>query len=85
MTKCVFFVIASELCERGNLQRKFMDCHAVFVKTARNDEFIVELSVSEVSIKSKYGFFALNLRHILNSVDFSPFCKRLKMTKSLSY
>ena len=52
MTKCVFFVIASELCERGNLQRKFMDCHAVFVKTARNDEFIVELSVSEVSINS---------------------------------
>ena len=35
-------VIASEQCERGNPKSKnnakFMDCHAVFAKTARNDK-----------------------------------------------
>ena len=46
---------------------------------AQNDKFLatmtpylVILSDSEVSINSKRA---------LNSVDFSPFCKRLKMTR----
>ena len=42
MTKCIFLaVIASEQGERGNPQgkgnAKFMACHAIFAKTARND------------------------------------------------
>ena len=64
--------------------------------------FLVILSDSEVSIKSKYGFFAIaqndifsvipsasevsiNLKCVLNSVDFSPFCKRLKMTSGVDF
>ena len=59
-------VIASEQSERGNPKSKnnakFMDCHAVFAKTARNDALAVILSECEVSI---------NLKRVLNSVDIS--------------
>mgnify|MGYP004650977533 CR=1 FL=1 len=80
-------VIASEQSERGNPKSKnnakFMDCHAVFAKTARNDAFAVILSVSEVSKNGKFsfnlcGFFCCGLRLTTRWVAF---LQRLKMTK----
>ena len=80
-------VIASEQSERGNPKSKnnakFMDCHAVFAKTARNDAFAVILSASEVSKNSKFsfnlcGFFCCDLRLATRWVAF---LQRLKMTK----
>ena len=69
-------VIASEQSERGNPKSKnnakFMDCHAVFAKTARNDAFAVILSVSEVSKNDKFSF---------NLCGFFAFLQRLKMIK----
>ena len=80
-------VIASEQSERGNPKSKnnakFMDCHAVFAKTARNDAFAVILSISEVSKNGKFsfnlcGFFCCGLRLTTRWVAF---LQRLKMTK----
>ena len=69
-------VIASEQSERGNPKSKnnakFMDCHAVFAKTARNDALAVILSVSEVSKNGKFSF---------NLCGFFAFLQRLKMTR----
>ena len=66
-------VIASEQSERGNPKSKnnakFMDCHAVFAKTARNDAFAVILSISEVSKNGKFSF------------NLCGFFATLKMTK----
>ena len=60
-------------------------CHTDFVLSHIKLFFLCHTERSEVSINSKRGYFALNSKCVLNSVDFSPFCKRLKMTNSLSY
>ena len=81
MTKCVFFVRHCERAKRAwqstNLNANLsLDCHE-FARSrfanSRNDKVLVILSASEVSTNSKCDFSAL--RHILNSVDFSPFTK----------
>ena len=80
-------VIASEQSERGNPKSKnnakFMDCHAVFAKTARNDAFAVILSASEVSKNGKFSFIFVDFFAAACALQpvGSPFCKRLKMTK----
>ena len=69
-------VIASEQSERGNPKSKnnakFMDYHAIFAKTARNDAFAVILSETKCSEVSKNGKFSFNL---------CGFFATLKMTK----
>ena len=89
MTK--FAVIASEQSERGNPKSKnnakFMACHAVFAKTARNDALAVILSASEVSKNGKFsfnlcGFFCCGLRPATRWVATLKMTKRAQKPKN---
>ena len=59
-------------------------CHTEFVFPCHTERSEVSTNLKCEFALLKCRYFALNSKRILNSLDFSPFCKRLKMTNSVN-